>query len=148
MFGNCTVQNSRTNWGYCARSSGTQLKQEQTATDSVFSISDKVPGALVPCLSSNCHNTDEAVDCVVTAMAHLLANLDEGLLHLHGIEAVQRVGHAHTRLIAALPPRNVPQPVHTPSFVTVAQLMQMRRHLQNALTRLFLADGLLTVIRT
>ena len=42
--------------------------------------------------------------------ANLLPDLDKGLLHLHGIEAVQGVGHPHTAGIAAMLPSNGTQP--------------------------------------
>ena len=50
-------------------------------------------------------------------LTHLLPDLDEGLLHLHGIEAVQRVGHAQTGLVAAVLAGHCAQPVHAPGLV-------------------------------
>lgn len=38
--------------------------------------------------------------------AYLLPDFDKGLLNLHGIEAIQGVGHPHTAGVAAMLPGN------------------------------------------
>ena len=47
----------------------------------------------------------------------LFPDLDEGLLHLHGVEAVQRVGHSQAGLVAAVLTGHCAQPVHAPRLV-------------------------------
>ena len=47
----------------------------------------------------------------------LFPDLDEGLLHLHGVEAVQRVGHAQAGLMAAVLAGHGAQPVHAPGLI-------------------------------
>ena len=42
--------------------------------------------------------------------AYLLPDLHKGLLNLHGIEAIQGVGHPHTAGVAAMLPSNRPEP--------------------------------------
>ena len=51
------------------------------------------------------------------------AYLDEGLLHLHGIEAVEGVDDVAAGLGLVVQPRHVAQPVHAPGLVPVPHLM-------------------------
>mmetsp|Transcript_35300 Transcript_35300/g.111552 ORF Transcript_35300/g.111552 Transcript_35300/m.111552 type:complete len:375 (-) Transcript_35300:1314-2438(-) len=63
----------------------------------------------------------------------LLSDLDEGLLHLHGEEAVHLVEHAHAELVEVLPPRHARQLIHAPRLVAVTELMQLRLHIVEGL---------------
>ena len=54
---------------------------------------------------------------LLLSLPDLFPDLDESLLHLHGIEAIQRVGHAQAGLMAAVLASHCAQPVHAPGLI-------------------------------
>lgn len=50
--------------------------------------------------------------------AYLLPDFDKGFLNLHGVEAIQGVGHPHTAGIAAVLPGDRAKPAHSEASET------------------------------
>lgn len=64
--------------------------------------------------------------------AYLLPDLDKGLLNLHGIEAIQGVGHPHTAGITAVLPGNGAKSADSEASETEIEILCKRSNVQSS----------------